>query len=151
MTGTGTLALTPGTVTDTDMATGAGVQSTKLKHQRIITTNFGFVIGDTPTTKEVIVYQAKGTVTVQGFYASLNVDGSSTSIAFDLKKNGTTILTGAVTVTHSTGDRVSVAGTIASASLVADDILSISMTVTSSTGASGANASVVLINEAPQS
>lgn len=109
----------------------------KIQHLRRPGTNFGFVIGGTPTTREEIVFVAATSGTIRGFHALLNVDGSSTSITFDLKKNGTTCLSSVVTVTHSTGDRVVADGTLSVTSFAADDVLSIAMTVSSSTGAQG--------------
>jgi hypothetical protein len=74
---------------------------------------------------------------VRAFNALLNVDGSSTSITFDLKKNGTAMLSSVITITNTTGDRVVTAGTLSVTTFAADDVLSISMTVSSSTGAQG--------------
>lgn len=113
------------------------IDADKMQHCYVQGTNFGFVIGGTPTAREEIVFVATQTGTLRGFNALLNVDGSSTSITFDLKKNGTTVLTGVVTITDSTGNRTAVAGTFASTSFVAGDVFSIAMAVSSSTGAQG--------------
>jgi hypothetical protein len=110
---------------------------TKSRHLHIKGTGFGLVIGGTPVTAEYIIHRAEASGTVRNFRALLNVDGSSTSITYDLKKNGTTILSGVVTLTHSTGDRTAVAGSISSAAYVAGDVFSIAQTVSSSTGATG--------------
>ncbi len=111
-------------------------------------TNLGFAIGATPTTREEILYVAKGAGTIRGFHALLNVDGSSTGITVDLKKNGTTVISAPVALTDSTGDRVSVAGTITVPAFVAGDVLSVAMIVTTSTGAQGPHAWAVLTETA---
>ncbi len=107
-------------------------------------TNFGFVIGGTPTTREEIVHVATFAGTFRGFHAMLNDTGTTTSIAFDLKKNGTTVLSGAVTITHGTSDRAVVDGTLSVPTFAADDVISIAMTVSASTAAQGPYAFVVL-------
>lgn len=113
------------------------VDCDKLQHLRRPGTNFGFVIGGTPTTREEIVFVAATAGTIRGFHALLNADGSSTSIAFDLKKNGTTVLSSPITITNTTGDRTVADGTLSVTTFAADDVLSIAMTVSSSTGAQG--------------
>ena len=114
------------------------VDASKLEHVYKDTENFNFLIGDTPTTKEVILFKADKAGTIDDCGAGLNDSGTSTSITFDLKKNGSTgILASAITVVHGTGDRVEVAGSIASGAYASGDVVSCIMTVTSSTGAQG--------------
>jgi hypothetical protein len=108
------------------------------------------VIGGTPTTREEIVYVASQAGTVRGFAALLNETGTSSSITFDLKKNGVTMLSSVVTITNATADRAVTAGTLSVTSFAADDVLSISMAVSSSTGAQGPFAFIELEeNQAP--
>lgn len=113
--------------------------------------NFGGAIGATPTTKEEIKYTGKIGGTIRGFHAYLNACGSATSITFDLKKNGSTILTSVITITNATGNGVIVSTTSFTSNLFsAGDIFSYSMAVTSSTGAQGANCWAVFVeNTAP--
>lgn len=129
----------PGIIGDQEFSNSSSrrLDADKVQHVYKGGTAFGFAIGATPTTREEIVYVASQPGTIRGFHALLNVDGSSTSITFDLKKNGTTVLTGVVTITDATGDRVIEDGTLSSASFAAGDVFSIAMTVTSSTGAQG--------------
>lgn len=101
-------------------------------------TNFNTAIGGTPATREEFVYTAEGNETIRGFHVQLT-SGASTNIAFDLKKNGSSILTGTI-VFNSSGTRVRQDGTLSSNTLALDDELSMLMTVTSSTGASGVRA-----------
>ena len=133
----GTFQLEEGTITNAMITSGAAIDADKMQHTYKPGTNFGFVIGGTPTTREEIVFVASQAGTIRGFAALLNDTGTSTSIAFDLKKNGTTCLAGVVTITNATVDNVPLAGTLSVLSFAADDVFSISMAVTSSTGAKG--------------
>ena len=116
---------------------------TKTHHLINKSTGFGFLIGDTPTTKEVPVHTCKVAGTIRNFGALLKDTGSSTSITFDLKKynagntSGVSVLSSAVSVTHGTTDRALTAGTISSATTAVGDLITILMTVSSSTGALG--------------
>ncbi len=133
----GSITLDAGSVTDQHVSSNAALDADKMQHVYSAGTGFGFVIGGTPTAREEIVYVAKQAGTIRGFHCLLNVDGSSTSITFDLKKNGSSILSSVVTITDSTGNRVVQDGTLSSTTLAADDVLSIAMAVSSSTGAQG--------------
>ena len=142
----GTLTFNNGEVTNSSFSGNAADALDCDKVQQFMTkgTNFGFVIGGTPTTREEIVHVATYAGTIRGFHALLNDTGTSTSIAFDLKKNGTTMLSSVITITHGTADKAVTDGTLSVTTFAADDVISISMTVTSSTGAQGPFAFVVL-------
>lgn len=133
----GTFTLGAGEVSNENIASTANIDNDKLQHLYKAGTAFGFAIGGTPTTKEEIVFVASTAGTLRGFHCLLNDTGTTTSIAFDVKKNGTTMLTGAVTITHSDTDGAVSDGTLSVTSFAADDIISIAMTVTSNTGAQG--------------
>lgn len=133
----GTLTIDSGSVTNDTISTAAAIDADKMQHCYKPGTNFGFAIGATPTTREEIVFVASQAGTIRAFNALLNVDGSSTSITFDLKRNGTTMLSSVITITNTTGDRTVATGTLSVTTFSADDVLSIAMTVTSSTGAQG--------------
>lgn len=133
----GTLTLDAGSVSNDAIATSAAIDADKMQHCYKPGTNFGFAIGGTPTTREEIVFVASQAGTVRAFNCLLNDTGTSTSIAFDLKKNGTTMLSAAETITHSDADRSVQTPTLSVTTFAADDVLSISMTVSSSTGAQG--------------
>lgn len=134
---TGNLTLDGGSVVNETIASGAAIDADKMQHVYKAGTNFGFAIGATPTTREEIVFVGSTTGTIRTFNALLNVDGSSTSITFDLKKNGSSILTSVITITNSTGDRVVTSATISNTAVADGDVFSIAMTVSSSTGAQG--------------
>lgn len=134
----GILTYPSGQITNEHVSSSAAIDSDKLQHLHKAYTNFALAIGGTPAAREEIVYVCEAaTATVRGFHCLLNVDGSSTSVTFDLKKNGSSILSGVVTITDSTGNRAVQDGTISNAALVAGDVLSIQLAVSSSTGASG--------------
>lgn len=139
-----------GSITNEHIASSAAIDADKMQHVYKPGTNFGFVIGGTPTTREEIVYVASQSGTVRAFNCLLNDTGTSTSIAFDLKKNGTTMLNSAETITHSDADKSVQTPTLSVPTFAADDVLSISMTVSSSTGAQGPYAWIELEeNSAP--
>lgn len=106
------------------------------RHLHIKGSNFGCKIGDTPTTAEYEIHRAEGPGTVLRFHAALKVDGSSTSITYILKKNGSAITT-TITLVDSTGDGVAVDATVSTPNYVAGDVFTILQTVGSSTGAQG--------------
>lgn len=147
---TGTLTLPAGGVRDSHIASNAAIDVDKMQHCTSFGTCFGFAIGGTPTTREEIVHVCGVSGTIRGFHAALNDTGTSTGITFDLKKNGSTVLSATADITHADTDRQTKDGTISSASVSAGDVLSILMTVTSSTGAQGPYSWVVLEeNSAP--
>lgn len=117
----------------------ADIRVSQTRHLHKPGTNFGFAIGGTPTAKEEIVYVAKGAALVRNFAALLNDTGTTTSVTFDLKKNGTTILSSVITITHSETDKVAYVATLVSSptALVAGDILSVELAQTDNTGAQG--------------
>ena len=133
----GTINLPSGVVTNTDVASDADVGEDKLRHMYKCGSTFDLAIGATPVAREEIVFVADTVCTVRGFHCLLNDTGTSTDVDFDLKKNGTTILSAVVNITHSAADRAVQNGTISGATLAAGDVISISLAVTSSTGAQG--------------
>ena len=143
---TGTLTLDNGSVENDHFSSVAAkaLDADKVQPYFVKGTPLGFAIGATPTTREEIVHVATTAGTIRGFHALLNDTGTSTGIVFDLKKNGTTCLGSTVPVTHAMSDRAVQDGTLSVTTLAADDVLSILMTVTTSTGAQGPFAWVVL-------
>jgi len=75
--------------------------------------------------------------------------GTSTNIAWNLKKNGTTVLSGTNTSTHADSDGQVKDGTLSVTAFNPDDRFTIAMTVTSATGAVGPYAWVDLEESAP--
>lgn len=136
----GQFTLGAGSVSNQEVHSDAAIDASKLKHAYSAGTSFAVAIGGTPATREEIVHVANATGTVLGFHALLNDSGSSTNIDFDLKKNGTTMLSSALNYVHGDGDRTVKDGTLSVTSFVEGDVLSVAMTVTSATGAQGPRA-----------
>lgn len=138
-TAAGSLQLPDGVLESDHFSSTSGKElaAAKQNHLHKRGTGFALAIGGTPATREEVVFVASTSGTINKFAAKLTLDGTTTDIDFDLKKNGTTVLSAAVNLTHSTGDGVVVEGTISSASFSVGDSFSIAMTVTSATGAQG--------------
>lgn len=124
-------------ITKQHVSPSADLPSSCVRHIFKPSTDFGLAIGATPTAAERIIYTASGTATVLGFHGLVNADGSSASITMDLKKNGVSILSSAITLTNTTGDRTPVDGVLTSPTLAAGDVLSVALAVSSSTGMQG--------------
>lgn len=118
---------------------GKELVASKVHHRHYCTTAFGLEIDDTPVAKEFVIYVARGAETISKFAALLVDTGTSTDVDFVLKKNGSTLMSSDLTITHaeSDGEVLDGTGSLSSLALVADDILSIATVVNSSTGAVG--------------
>ena len=126
------------------------VDNDKLQHLYKIFTNFDLAVTGTPVARHEIVYVADKAGTIRNFNALCYDTGTSASVTFDLKKNGTSILSSVVTITNATSDRAVVAGTISTATLAIGDVLTIELAVSSSTGMQGPFAwAVIEENGAP--
>ena len=136
----GNLAIPAGSVNNSQVGANAALDVAKLKHLYKADTNFGLPVGGTPATYEEHVFTASGTGEIRSFNALLTDTGTSTNIDFDIKVNGTTVLAGVVNFTHADADGTVKQGTLSSVALAADDRVSISMAVTSATGALGPRA-----------
>lgn len=135
---TGTFVPDSGSITNDHISSSTDIDADKIQHLHKPGTNFALAIGGTPVAREEIVYVCEAsTAVVRGFHALLNDTGTSTSCTFDLKKNGTTILTGVVTIVHGDADKSIHDGTLSNSGLVAGDILSIALAQTANTGAQG--------------
>ena len=115
----------------------AFIDADKLEHLYKAGTNLNLAIAGALVAREEVVFVASTNAVIRGFHAMLNDTGTSTNVDFILKKNGSSILTGTINITHSVSDRTVLDGVLSSTTLAAGDVLSIEMTVTSSTGASG--------------
>jgi len=133
----GELTLPTQIITDPFVASNAAIGTEKLKHSYKPSTTFNSAIGDAPATREEIVMVATSAGTIKGFHAMLNVTGSSTDIDFDLKLNGVTVLSSVVNITNTDADGLVKDGVLSTTAFTIDDIFSISMAVTTNTGASG--------------
>lgn len=129
--------LNTGCVQKSHVQASAGIEADKLEHQhRAICEQES---DTTATAQDHVVHVVKGlTGTIKTVKAGCVVScvGDAT-ITVDLHKNGTTVLTGAITLTSAQAAYELVAGTIENAAVVADDVLEIVVTVDAGTGTLG--------------
>jgi hypothetical protein len=111
--------------------------ASKQETLRFIYTNFDLAITGTPVARSEVVYVAGAAGTINKFAALLNDTGTSTDVDFILLKNGSTLMSSDLTITHGTSDRVVVEGSLSSVAYVAGDVFSIQIVVNASTGAQG--------------
>lgn len=136
----GSVNIDPGTLTTREHSTVEADRLTRdqLRHVFKPATNFDLAIGGTPATREEICHVAEAAGVVRAFGAGCNNTGTATvALTFDLKKNGTTVLSATVSVTHATADRASVAGTINVPTYVAGDVFSFVLTATTPNDSTG--------------
>jgi len=134
---TGSIQLDAGSVEDQHISSGTRIDADKQQHLYRASTNFDLAIGATPVAREEIVYVCEVAGTIRQFAALCNDTGTAASVTFDLKKNGTTVLSSVVTITNATGDKAVIDGTLSATTLAVGDILSIALAVSSSTGMQG--------------
>lgn len=134
--GTGSIDLADN-VKNSDVKSDAGIAVTKLKHLHKPSSNFDLAIAGTPVAREEIVFVAGGVGTIRGFRCLLNDTGTTTDVDFDLKVNGSSVLSAVVNITNADGDMTVKTGTISSPALAVGDVVSLELIVTTSTGAQG--------------
>jgi hypothetical protein len=134
---TGTIQLDAGSVEDQHISSGTRIDADKQQHLYRASTNFDLAIGATPVAREEIVFVCEVAGTIRQFAALCNDTGTAASVTFDLKKNGTTVLSSVVTITNATGDKAVIDGTLSATTLAVGDVLSIALAVSSSTGMQG--------------
>ncbi len=135
----GECTLSTGCVKPDTISTRSGDEMAVLRqrHLHVKETTFGLATTATPITATFDLHTAIAAGTISLFRARLKVDGSSTGITVDLKKNGTTILSGTIALTDSTGDGVIVTGTVSTPNYIAGDVFTVVLTMTTNTGAQG--------------
>jgi len=121
------------------------VEATSCKHAYLAEANFGLKSTDTPVAGSWFLHRANGNETIQSFSVGCMDTGSSASITFDLKKNGASVLSGLVTVANTDPDRTTKAGTVSSVSLTNDDVLTVVIATSSTTGMQGPFAQCAII------
>lgn len=133
----GTMTVPSASISNSQVASNAAVVVTKLQHLYKADTDFGLDSDATPVAHTRTVFTAKGAGTIRNFNCLLNDTGTSTDVDFDLLINGVSALSSAVKVTHADSDRQTKTGTLSTTALVAGDVVTIDLAVTSSTGAQG--------------
>lgn len=125
------------------------IDSSKIKHMHHAGTNFALVIGGIPTTREYIIYVASQAGVIRGVHGLFNECGSAMGITYDLKKNGVSVLSAPISFTHADPDKTPKDGSVVDVNYAENDVFSIAMTVTTSTGAQGPYAWVEFEEIAP--
>lgn len=146
---TGALTAPAGSLTNAMIAAAAGIDASKLDaHQ-----NVPAYVAGTPTSSIILAYRVPAAGTLTEFNAGcITVPIGSATCAVDLKKNGTTVLTAPVSLDSSSVAYTSEAGALSSTAVVADDILTVVLTVTtpgSDTQATGVYAAIGIDEEYP--
>ncbi len=120
----------------------AGISASKLEHQYEKTFAQAIAI-DCASEARVIHVVAGATGTLLSFKAgAVVVAGSTTTVDVDLKKNGTTVLTGTITLDNSQTAYQLVSATLASTAMAVGDVLSVHFTLTGTNEPKGVFAQV---------
>lgn len=133
----GTLTYDAGSIVDQHISSSAAIDADKMQHVHKIISNFGLEYNATPAAKVFVVYVATAAGTIRDVGAGLYDTGTSTSITFDLKKNGTTVLSSVITVAHTDADKATVGGTLSVTTFAAGDVFTMHLATSSTTGAQG--------------
>jgi hypothetical protein len=133
-----TLTPSAGCVSNNHVSASAAIAATKLEHQYIIS----FAQANTTAAAETrVVHVARGTTgdILDVRAGSIGVCTGNATITVDVKKNGTSVLTNAITLDSGNAARVPEAGTLDGAQdeLEADDVLEVVIAVNAGTGALG--------------
>jgi len=127
-----------GAVADASVAayagTGTGISASKL--QQRFDSHYAQESATNAASEARVAHVVRGANgTIQDFYAGAVVllTGADTCTV-DLKKNGSSILTAAISLLSSDTVRVAKAGSLSSASVVAGDVLEVVVTATHSSG-----------------
>ena len=142
MTGASTVTYKAGSVYDSAISSSADVTWSKVQSHFTVTENFGIERTATPAAKDFIVWEGRAAGVIEFVYAGREESGSSTSITVDLRMDNSTILNSPITVLHTTGDHVAVAGVLTTTTFAAGAMFSMTLATSSTTGASGPYATI---------
>jgi hypothetical protein len=131
------IILDAGDVKNEHISESTEVDADKLQHLYKPGTNFDLAIGSTVATREEIVFVASGPGLIRAFSCLLNINGTTGDSDFDLKVNGSSVLTAVVNQDNADADKGVKDGVINSSALVAGDIVSIAVTRNSSHDGTG--------------
>lgn len=118
---------------DSQIGSSNPILATKLKHQYVPT--YGQPHGTAAITERKTVHVARSAGDVVAIEAGPVVAAVGVAtVTFDLRKNGTTVLTGVITITNAHAAYAKVAGAISSAPYVAGDVFELVVTATAGGG-----------------
>lgn len=128
------LSAPAGFLTNAMVQASAGVSASKLQQQRNI--QYAQASGSDVAAETRPVFRCNGaTGVVAAVKASIvTIPSGDKSCTIDVKKNGTTILSGTFTLDSGNTTYVAEAGSISSSALVAGDVLEVVVTIAGSTG-----------------
>lgn len=120
-------------VSNSHIDSSAAIAASKLQHQHPVHWQQP---NTAATTETRVIYRCYGaTGTILGVYAgSIAKAVGDSTVTVDVKKNGTTILTGVITLDNANTNRVAEAGTLSVTTLAAGDVLEVVITATVGTG-----------------
>lgn len=122
-------------VRDAHLAADAELSASKMQHRhnKVLTQT-----GTAATETKPIHVVLGATATIKSIKAgSIAACSGAATITIDLKKNGSSILTGVITLDNANTARVMEAGTLSSSSLVVGDFLELVITATAGGGTLG--------------
>lgn len=129
-----TLAPSAGCVVDASVSASADIAATKVNHQHRAVFAQANSSAASETRVIYVCYGASGTVVAFSAGSIAAAVGAAT-VTVDLKKNGTSILTGVITLDNANTARVVEAGTLTgSNSVVAGDVLEVVTVATAGGG-----------------
>lgn len=138
-----------GSIGDAAMDSGNPLAPNKSKQQ--INQMVNQAHGTAATTDRRVIHRAYGNGTITAVYAGVVVAcvGAAT-ITVDLRKNGTTVLSGVITINNAIAAYAAVLGSVSSATYAAGDVLEVVITATAGGGTLGQGLFIQLIcNENP--
>lgn len=129
----GTVSLPAGNIGNSAIAAAAGVEASKLQHQHQPT--YG-QIGTAVSVAEIPFHSVQGAVaSLESFSAgSIGVAVGAATVTIDIKKNGTTCLSGVITLDTGNTTRVPESGTITVPAGVAGDLYTLVIVATAGGG-----------------
>lgn len=132
-----------GSIGNAEIESLAEIEQSKLEHQHRATYSQPNTTATTETRTLLVAYAAGTVLDVRAGCVGANV-GAAT-VTFDVKKNGTTVLTGVITVSSSHAAYEDVAGTVVgSPTYVQGDVFTVVITATAGGGTLGTGAFVAL-------
>lgn len=135
--------LPPNTITDAHISAGAAISPAKMGHRLEMT--ISQKLGVDAASEAHVAHVVYGTTgTLLAFRAgAVTPAGSATTVAVDLKKNGTSVLSSTITLNNSQAAYELVDGTISSQTVAADDVLTVHFTLTGSNEPQGVFCQIV--------
>jgi hypothetical protein len=129
---TGQMYLPASTVTAANIVAAAGIEATKLQHQYEPL----YAQSGTASAVTIPLHRVRGsTATVVAVVAgSIAAAVGDSTVTIDVRKNGTTILSGAIVLDNGNAARVGEAGTVTVTGGVAGDLYEIVVTTSIGTG-----------------